>query len=115
MQITIKGVNLDVTEALDHHARKKLNKLSTHLSSITSIDIILKIDSHKKHIAEGTVLFPSHTIFAESDNGDMYNAIDKLAKKLLAQVDKYKDKITDHHPHHAKSKQDIELVEQQDD
>ena len=31
MQITIKGVNLDVTEALDVHARKKLEKIKLHL------------------------------------------------------------------------------------
>lgn len=96
MQITVKGVNLDVTEALDNHTRAKIEKIIKHLDKITSVDIILKIDQHE-HIAEGNILFPDHKIFAKATNGDMYNAIDKLASKLLAQVDKYKDKVTDHH------------------
>lgn len=96
MQLTVTGANLEVTEALEHHARKKLEKLVTHLHSITSIDVILKIDNHKQ-IAEATVLFPHHTLFADAENGDMYNAIDLLTKKLMAQVDKHKEKMTNHH------------------
>lgn len=97
-EITVKGVNMEVTDALKEHAIKKLEKIPTHLKTITSIDVILKVDQ-KRHIAEATLLFPHHTIFADADNGDMYNAIDLLSKKLLAQVDKYKDKVTAHHHH----------------
>jgi putative sigma-54 modulation protein len=96
MQITVKGVNVDVTPPLEAHAHEKLAKVASHLSTITSVDIILKVDNHD-HIAEGTVLFPDHTIFAKADNPDMYHAIDELAKKLMTQVNKYKDKMKDHH------------------
>lgn len=99
MQTTVKGVNLVITEGLDQHARKKIDKIVTHLDTITSVDVILKVKDHK-HIAEATLHFPQHIIFAEADHGDMYQAIDLMSKKLLTQVDKYKGKLTDYHPHH---------------
>ena len=96
MQTTIKGVNMVVTEALDIHTRKKIDKIVKHLDSITSVDVILKIKDHK-HIAEATLHFPQHTIFSEADSDDMYHSIDMMGKKLLTQVDKYKSKLSDHH------------------
>ena len=61
MQVTVKGVNVQVTEALDTLTRQKLDKILKHLSTITSADIILKVEK-QDHIAEGHVLFPDHEI-----------------------------------------------------
>jgi putative sigma-54 modulation protein len=96
MQITIKGVDVEVTDALEALTRQKVEKIATHLSSITAIDITLKVEKHTQ-IAEGQVLSPEHTLFAKAEHADMYHAIDDMVHKLLAQVDKLKGKQTDHH------------------
>jgi putative sigma-54 modulation protein len=103
MKITIKGINLVVTEALDQHTRKKIDKIATRIESMTSIEVILKVKDHQS-IAEATLHFPQHTIFAEADDQDMYHAIDLMSKKLLTQVDKYKSKLNDHHIKHDQTR-----------
>ncbi len=95
MQIEISGQHVELTDAIKDYANKKLTKLNTHLHSITAIHVMLKIEKHLQ-IAEAQVSFPGNHIHAEADSTDMYKAIDQLVDKLVKQLTKHKEKITDH-------------------
>lgn len=94
----ISGRHLEVSPALDSYARKKLSKLDV-FNKITTVHIILSIDSKKQQIAEAEVKIAGDqkSIFAESSTEDMYKSIDELEHKLYRQVEKYHQIITDHH------------------
>lgn len=95
MQVEISGQHVELTDALHSYINKKIEKLSAHLQSITSVHIMLKIEKHLQ-IAEGQVSFPGNQIHADAESEDMYKTVDLLVDKLVKQLTKHKEKITDH-------------------
>ena len=62
------------------------------------IDAHVILDVSKQvNKAETTIHVSGNTIHAESENDDMYAAIDAMLDKLDRQVRKHKEKLTDHH------------------
>ncbi len=95
MQIEISGQHVELTDALRSYINKKIDKLASHLQGITSVHVMLKIEKHLQ-IAEGQVSFPGNHIHADAESEDMYKTIDLLTDKLVKQLTKHKEKITDH-------------------
>lgn len=95
MNTQITGNNMEVTAALRELTEKKLKKLSSHIDSITSIHITFNVDNLSQ-IAKAQVAIPGKTIHASAESEDMYKTIDLLIKKLILQIDKHKDKTTNH-------------------
>lgn len=96
MQIEITGQHLELTPALKEHVEQKLAHIQSHFDKITNAHVVLIVDKQTQ-TAEAELLLPGHTICAKASSHDMYHSIDDMAHKLLAQVDKYKDKLKDHH------------------
>lgn len=95
MQIQISGQHLDMTDAIHDFVEKKLQKLEAHMHNITSIQVVLKVEKHLQ-IAEAQVSFRAHTVHAEASSEDLYKTVDLLIDKLIKQLIKYKEKMTDH-------------------
>lgn len=95
MQIEISAQNMEVTDALREYTEGKLDRITSHLDTITSIHITFKVEKHQQ-IAEGQVLCPGHAVHASADSETMYKSVDLLMDKLVRQITKLKEKMTDH-------------------
>ena len=76
---------------------RKLDRVIRHFDSVTSVGVILSVEKLKQK-AEVTLHVRGKDIFVESDDNDMYAAIDLLADKLDRLVIKHKEKKQQHAP-----------------
>lgn len=95
MQINIQGQNVEVTDAIKDYINKKLKRLESFDSFITSIDFHLHID-HLSQVAEAQIMVRGGQIHAKADSEDMYAAIDTLTDRMIRQLTKFKEKHTAH-------------------
>jgi putative sigma-54 modulation protein len=95
LQFTSKH-HLELTPALKDYATKKLAPMEERFQHITIANIVFHIDN-LDHCAEGTIRSNGYDIHASAIGGDLYEAIDKLADKLFAQLTKHKEKNIDEH------------------
>ena len=96
MQLNVTGHHIDMTESLQNYVETKMEKLERHFDNVTNVHVILSVEK-QRHKAEATIHVTGANIFADSENDDMYVAIDALVDKLERQVRKHKDKQADHH------------------
>ena len=91
MQMNISGHHLDITDAIKDYVNTKLSTLERHHDHITSTNVILSVDKLIQK-AEATVHVSGGEFFANSEDEDLYAAIDTLADKLDRQLIKHKEK-----------------------
>ncbi len=96
MQINLAGHHVDITPALRAYVTEKIDRLDRHFHHIISAQIILKLEKNR-HLAEGSLTVGgSSDLFANTEDVDLYAAIDALADKLDRQVRRLKSKLTAH-------------------
>lgn len=96
----ISGQHIEVTEPLATYAKDKLSKIEKVFPKTTNIHVVLSVEKKKKQQkaeAEVHLAGEQSVVFAEATTNDMYKSIDELESKLLRQVKKLHDKLTDHH------------------
>lgn len=96
MQINFTGRHVEITPAIKSYATEKLQRLEKRMQNITKINVILAVEN-LEHIAEATVHVAKHEIYAEAKSSDMYSTLDDLVDKLVTQITKLKEKLSDHH------------------
>lgn len=96
MNLQISGHHIEVTPALREYVEQKLEPVVSHFDRVTAVNVILSVEKLKQK-AEVTVHVPGKDIFVEDSAEDLYAAIDSLFDKLDRQVQKYKQKVQDHH------------------
>ena len=96
MNLQISGHHLDVTPAIREYVTAKLERVTRHFDHVIDVNVILTVEKLKQK-AEVTLHVPGKDIFVEADDSDLYAAIDNLVDKLDRQVQKYKQKLQDHH------------------
>lgn len=96
MQINITGHHVDITPALRAYVEEKLERLEKHFDNITNTHVILEIEKDRQK-AEATIHVSRGQVYADSEDENMYAAIDSLADKLDRQIKKHKEKLKDHH------------------
>lgn len=104
MQVQISGQRLEITPALRDHVQSKLDRLERHFDNLTSLNVVLSVDK-LKHRAEATLVGAGCTLHAEADDTDMYNSIDLLIDKLITQLRRHKEKLTNHNQREAREAQ----------
>lgn len=96
MRITVKGRNIEITDAIRSYAEEKIGKALSCYDQIQSIEVVLNVTKNPSvaqgHSAEVLCKIPSGSIQAEESAESMYASIDLVADKLLRQVKKFKDK-----------------------
>ena len=92
MQLTISGHHIEITESLRLYVLAKLQKIERHFDAIPSMTVILSVEKHTQK-AESTVNFPGGEIYADSEQHDLYVAIDKLVVKLNRQLLRKKERL----------------------
>ncbi|MBI2308240.1 MAG: ribosome-associated translation inhibitor RaiA [Rhodocyclales bacterium] len=96
MNLQISGHHLEVTPAIRDYVTGKLERVTRHFDHVIDVNVILTVEKLKQK-AEVTVHVRGKDIYVEADDGDLYAAIDDLVDKLDRQVQKYKQKVQDHH------------------
>ena len=96
MRITIKGRNIEITDAIRAYAEEKIGKVMNHYDQIQSIDVVLNVIKNpsvsQSHTAEVLCKFVSGSVKAEESAESMYASIDLVSDKLSRQVKKFKEK-----------------------
>lgn len=96
MNLQISGRHIEVTPALRQYVENKLEPVVRHFDRVTGVTVILSVEKLKQK-AEVTLHVPGKDIYVEDVNDDLYAGIDALFDKLDRQVQKYKEKMQDHH------------------
>ena len=86
MNLQIAGHHIEVTPALRGYVENKLDPVIRHFDKVTGVSVILSVEKLKQ-TAEVTVHVPGKDMHAEETGDDLYDR----------QVQKYKQKIQDHH------------------
>ncbi len=96
MRITVKGRNIEITDAIRTYAEEKIGKVMNHYDQIQSIDVVLNVIKNpsvsQSHTAEVICKFVSGSVQAEESAESMYASIDLVADKINRQVKKFKEK-----------------------
>ena len=95
MNLNITGHHVEVTPAIRDYVGNKLDRVIRHFDNVTSVNVILSVEKLAQK-AEVTLHVRGKDIFAESQDEDMYAAIDLMTDKLDRQVLKYKRKMQEH-------------------
>jgi len=94
MNLSVSGHHLEVTPALRSYVHSKIARVTRHFDHVIDARVLLTADKLKRK-AEVTLRVRGKDLHCESEEGDLYAAIDLLADKLDRQILKYKDKLYD--------------------
>lgn len=97
MNLTIKGRNIVLTDALGAYAEDKIGRLSKYLFDGTRCDVELWAEKNpsisSNQVVEATIYTKGPVIRAREASADMYTSVDLVADKLERQVKKYRGKL----------------------
>lgn len=96
MLFQLSGQQIEVTQALREHVVSKIDRLTRLDDKLISLTVVLSVDK-LHHYAEGTLSVNGTVLHAEATEADMYVSIDIVFDKLVCQLRKYREKITDKH------------------
>ena len=95
IKYSIRGENLEVTEAIRNYVVSKLEKIEKYFQEEQELDarVNLKVYRGKTAKVEVTIPLGSITLRAEDVSQDMYGSIDLVTDKIERQIRKNKTKI----------------------
>ena len=94
MNLNVSGHHLEVTPAIRSYVESKIGRVTRHFDQVIDAHVILTAGKVTQK-AEVTLHVRGKDLHCESEEGDLYAAIDILADKLDRQILKYKDKLHD--------------------
>ena len=97
MELRITKKNLELTPPVRAYVEKKLSRLGHHFSAVTDCEVVLTEEKtksrHNRFVTEVTANAKGTLLRAEERGDDLYNAIDRAAKVMKRQMDRYKGKL----------------------
>ncbi|UGQ07421.1 ribosome hibernation-promoting factor, HPF/YfiA family [Streptococcus anginosus] len=95
IKYSIRGENLEVTEALRDYVVSKLEKIEKYFQADQELDVRVNLKVYREKTAKVEVTIPlgSITLRAEDISQDMYGSIDLVTDKIERQIRKNKTKI----------------------
>ncbi len=91
MNLNLTGRHLDITPGIRQHVIDKMAKIKNHFDSVMDVTVILSVDKLRQK-AEGSVHLSGKDVFVESEDDNLYVAIDNMIEKLDRQIIKHKEK-----------------------
>ncbi|GAB5605418.1 ribosome hibernation-promoting factor, HPF/YfiA family [Sideroxyarcus sp. TK5] len=92
MNLNLTGRHMEITPAIREHVIGKLDKVKRHFDNVIDVNVILSVEKLQQK-AEATLNISGKTLFAESEDSNLYVAIDALIDSLDRQVLKHKEKF----------------------
>lgn len=96
MNLNITGHHIEVTPAIRDYVTSKLDRITRHFDQVIDVKVILSVEKLRQK-AEVNVHVRGNDIHVETEDGDLYAAIDALVDKLDRQILKHKEKLGEHH------------------
>ncbi len=97
MEITIKGVNLEVSDRLRVYAERKIGKLQKFFNAVERAEVEFSDEARgkggKSKRVEITLRAKGNLIRAEVAESSFYSAVDLAVDKIERQLRKYKTKL----------------------
>jgi ribosome hibernation promoting factor len=105
MRLQVRGKNVEVTDAIQDYAERKLGKLARQLADPTRVELELMVERNpsiaESQVAEATIWTKGPTLRAREASADMKASIDQLVEKLERQVKRYRQKRRHEHDRHT--------------
>jgi putative sigma-54 modulation protein len=95
MQITITARHFELTKAIRDYVESACEKLSRYFDHIINLHVTLTLEN-SRNICEITLHASKFTLQSESEEMDMYLAIDNTIEKMEGQIKKLKERVTNH-------------------
>ena len=102
MDVTVKGRNISVTEALERYATEKVERIARFFDdgrsvSRTEVELIHERNSSnpEPEVADTTLYINGTVLKAREASADMYASIDLMSDKLERQVRRYRGRQLD--------------------
>jgi len=104
MNLTVKGKQLDVGDALRTHISDNLDSIiAKYFNSAVESSVVMSREAHKFR-ADMTVHIGRNIFMqANGEADDPYNAFDQAADKMAKRLRRYKRRLTDHHKRAAEA------------
>jgi putative sigma-54 modulation protein len=97
VNLTVKGRNLVVTDAIGNYAREKISRLGKYLANGARCEVELWTEKNPSiadnQVVEVTIFTKGPVIRAREASPDIYASIDLVLAKLERQVKKYRGKL----------------------
>ncbi|HSL93687.1 MAG TPA: ribosome-associated translation inhibitor RaiA [Bacillota bacterium] len=93
MQITVRGKNIEITDALRDYVLKKLKRLDRYFDGAGEGQATLTVEKDR-HRVEVTINVNGLMLRGEETSPDMYASVDLVVDKLEKQVDRYRTRIS---------------------
>lgn len=92
MNISIRGKQMELTDALKEYVLKRVGKLEKYSDEFMDVKVTLLVEEGRHRVE---VTAPIHGIIlrGEEESADMYASIDLVIEKLERQIDKYRTRI----------------------
>ncbi len=101
MNLTVKGRNLVLTDAIGKYAEEKMSRLGKYLANGTRCEVELWTEKNPSiadnQVVEVTIFTKGPVIRAREASPDIYASIDLVFAKLERQVKKYRGKLVSHY------------------
>ena len=96
MKLTVAGIKIKITQAIEDHLHKKIEKSLKSLPESADVHVALTVEKNR-HFAEVTVKDKGYTVHGESETdgggfNDLYTAMDEAVDKTEKQLKKHKDR-----------------------
>src|SRR3712207_1416391 len=102
MEVTVKGRNISVTEALERYAFEKVERVRKFFDdehSVSRAEVELTHERNPSNaapqVAEATLFINGTVLKAREASEDMYASIDRMSDKLERQVRRYRGRQID--------------------
>lgn len=96
MEITVTGRHMEVSDGLREYVTRKIQDIVKDVHKITSAKVVL--DMQKGRSKAEIIIHGKHLdIESDFESYDMHQSIDNVMEKAAKQIDKFMDKIQDHH------------------
>ena len=92
MNLHLTGRHVEITPAIRDYVVSKLERINRHFDHVIDAHVILTVDKLRQK-AEVTLHVRGKDLHCESEEADLYAAIDLLADKLDRQVLRHKGKL----------------------
>ena len=92
MNLHLTGHHVEITPAIREYVTAKLAKIERHFDHVIEVNVIMTVEKLDQKI-EANVHLSGKDIHVQSNDGDMYAAIDSLIDKLDRQVIRHKEKF----------------------
>ena len=96
MRVIVKGKNVQVTDALEKYAQKKVEHLGKYFNNIKEATVT-QSTQRNWHIVEVMLEGDGIVLRGEERSDNMYASIDQVVEKLESQIKRFKGKLNRSH------------------